>query len=145
MSDVAIQLGLSGFVLFTIGLFVGFVIPAMRNPRMGLSAHLTAAQTGPALIAMALFWEFFSVPEGWTAPLLYALIASSYLLVLGIMFAAIFGASRALPIAGKGYQAGRGKELFVSLMVKGSSVVMALTSMIICYFALAHAAKTNWP
>ncbi len=138
MSPLLILLGTAGFVLFTLGLLIGFAIPLMRNSRMGLSAHLTAAQTGPALIAFALFWNYFSVPESWTPHVVYALIASSSLLVLGIALAAVFGASEALPIAGKGYRANKTKEFLVSSLVKGSSVVMALACITICYFALSN-------
>ena len=55
MTATAILLGKAGFVLFALGLLIGIAIPKLRNPRMGLSAHLTAVQTGPTLIAIALF------------------------------------------------------------------------------------------
>ncbi len=138
MSGPAIFLGAAGFVLFTLGLLIGFAIPVLRNPRMGLSAHLTAAQTGPALIVMALFWNYLAVPESFTAVIVYVLTASSYLLVLGIGLASVFGASQALPIAGKGYRAGRAKELLVSALVKGSSLAMALACVTICYFLFTN-------
>ena len=136
MSDLTILLGKAGFVLFTLGLLIGFAIPAVRNSRMGLSAHLTAVQTGPALIAVALFWKYLSVPEGWSLPLIAGLIASSYLLVLGIALAAIFPASDALPIAGKGHRGTASQERVVSLLVKGSSVIMALDCLTIVWFAV---------
>lgn len=136
MSAIAIFLGKAGFLLFTLSLLIGFAIPAVRNSRMALSAHLTAAQTGPALIAIALFWHYLGVPESWAWLTVYALTASSYLLVLGISLAAIFGASEALPIAGKGYDATKVQELVVTLLVKGSSIVMAVACLAISYFAL---------
>lgn len=138
MSAIALFLGKAGFLLFTLGLLIGFTIPAMRNSRMGLSAHLTAAQTGPALIAIALFWRYLGVPESWAPLTVYALTASSYLLVLGIALAAIFGASEALPIAGKGYGAARTQELVVTILVKGSSIVMAAVCIAISCFALTN-------
>lgn len=131
-------LGKAGFVLFTIGLLLGAVIPKMRNSRMGLSAHLTAVQTGPALIVFALFWQYLSVPVLWTPLLVYALLLSSYILVLGIILAALTGASEALPIAGKGHQASPFQEQLVSILVRGSSVVMALSCIVICYFTLTN-------
>ena len=138
MSGDAVFLGAAGFVLFTLGLLIGFAIPALRNSRMGLSAHLTAAQTGPALIAVALFWNYLAVPESLAAAVVYVLVASSYLLVIGIALAAMFGASEALPIAGKGFQADRAKEMLVAVLVKGSSVAMALACVTICYFLIIN-------
>ena len=138
MNATIMLLGKAGFVLFTFGLLLGVAIPKMKNPRMGLSAHLTAVQTGPSLIGFALFWQYLAVPETWTSTLVYALISSSYVLVLGIMLAGLTGASEALPIAGKGHQASPFQEQLVSILVRGSSVAMALSCVVICYFTLAN-------
>jgi (hydroxyamino)benzene mutase len=138
MSATLMLLGKLGFALFSLGLLLGVALPKMRNPRMGLSAHLTAVQTGPALIGFALFWRYLAVPESWTPMLVYALIFSSYVLVFGITLAGFTGASEALPIAGKGHQASRFQEQLVSILVRGSSVVMALSCVVICYFTLTN-------
>ncbi len=136
MSGDATELGIAGFVLFTLGLLIGFAIPAVRNPRMGLSAHLTAAQTGPALIAVALFWNALKVPAAWTPWLIHGLAGSAYVLVAGILLAAIVGASEALPIAGGAHRASGLNEAIVSVLVKGSSLVMAAACLAICYCAI---------
>ena len=136
MSAAILALGVSGFLLFALGLLLGFAIPAVHNPRMGLSAHLTAAQTGPALITFALFWEYLSIPSTWSVPLAYALTVSSYVLVVGIALAAVFGASEALPIAGGRHRSSKSREAIVSLLVKGSSIVMVLAVLIISFFAV---------
>jgi (hydroxyamino)benzene mutase len=136
MDEALLNLGRAGF--FTAGLLLGVAIPKMQNPRMGLSAHLTAVQTGPALIAFALFWHYLAVPQVWTSVLAYALVVSSFALVLGITLAGFTGASEALPIAGKGYQASRFQEQLVSFLVRGSSVVMAVSCIAICYFTLTN-------
>ena len=137
MSPLAVLMGKAGFLLFTLGLLLGFAIPKLRNPRMGLSAHLTAVQTGPALIAFALFWRFLAVPTPWEAPLIWILCVASYALVTGILFAAVSGASEALPIAGSGYRASKAKETGVAILVKGSSLAMALVCLAIAWFAIA--------
>ncbi|WP_066481863.1 MULTISPECIES: hypothetical protein [unclassified Sphingomonas] len=136
MTATAILLGKAGFVLFALGLLIGIAIPKLRNPRMGLSAHLTAVQTGPALIAIALFWPYLTVPEAWAAGVIHALWLSSYLLVAGILLAALVGASRSLPIAGQGHRASQTMETVVTVLVKGSSLVMAVAAVAICFFAL---------
>ena len=88
------------------------------------------------LVALALFWGHLSIPDAWTPLLVHAVMASSYLLTLGILLSAIFGASRALPIAGKGYSASKSRELVVSTLVLGSSFAMLLAYLTICWFAL---------
>ena len=136
MTDTTLMLGISGLLLFAIGLLLGFGIPLFRNTRMALSAHLTAAQTGPALIAIALFWQNCAVPADWEDPLALALGASSFGLVFGIALAALTGASNALPIAGKGYGASVLAERLVTVLVAGSSVIMMAAIACLCWFAL---------
>ena len=135
MSDIAILLGKFGFLLFTLGLLIGAAIPRFHNSRMGLSAHLTAVQTGTALIAFGLFWQYFGITPGASKPLGFSLLLSSYMLVAGLILAAIFGASETLPIAGTGFAATKAKERIVSILVVGSSVWMVLACLAICFFS----------
>jgi (hydroxyamino)benzene mutase len=125
-------LGQSGFLLFTLGLVVGAIIPKFRNPRMGLSAHLTAVQTGTALIAIALFWPQLAVPEAWASALCLSLIGSSYFLTFGLAMSATTGASRILPIAGHGFSASKSLERIVAAVVLASSVWMLVACLVIC-------------
>jgi hydroxylaminobenzene mutase len=46
-----------GALLFFLGLLSGFAIPAMTNPRMGLSGHLEGVMNGTFLIAIGLAWS----------------------------------------------------------------------------------------
>ncbi|MEW4448205.1 hypothetical protein [Qipengyuania sp. JC766] len=136
MNPAPLFLGTSGLLLFAIGLVLGFAIPLLRNSRMGLSAHLTAVQTGPALVAIGLFWRYCSVPPAWDWPLAVVLAGSSYILVCGIGLAAATGASEALPIAGKGHRGTRMQERLVSVLVVGSSLAMLGAIIPVCWFAL---------
>lgn len=136
MGDVNFALGKAGLILFTIGLALGAFIPKFRNPRMGLSAHLTAVQAGTALIAFGLFWPYFNV-AGWASGLLsISLILSSGLLVVGLCLAAAFGASKSLPLAGNGFRANPAIETIVSALTVGSSVWMLLACLAICLFGI---------
>lgn len=136
MDAVELLLGKAGFLIFTIGLAIGAAIPRFRNPRMGLSAHTTAVQTGTALIAFGLFWPRFEV-DSWAAmPLAVSLIASFCVLILSLVLAAYFGASEALPIAGAGFSSSKTKERIVSILAVGSSVWMLLACFAVCSFFL---------
>lgn len=57
-SDSQTQLGNKliryGILLFLLGLLTGLAIPAMRNPRMGLSSHLEGTMNGMLLILFGL-------------------------------------------------------------------------------------------
>lgn len=50
-----------GIVLFLLGLLTGFVIPAMQNPRMGLSSHLEGTLNGMLLILFGIIWSKLSL------------------------------------------------------------------------------------
>lgn len=136
MGSVEVLLGKSGFILFTIGLVIGAAIPRFRNPRMGLSAHTTAVQTGTALIAFGLFWPQFEIADWAAMPLAVSLIGSFSVLIVSLVLAASFGAGEALPIAGKGFSSTRAKEQTVSFLALGSSLWMLLACIAVCFFFL---------
>lgn len=137
MGDAPLLLGKAGLALFTGGLVLGALIPKFRNPRMGLSTHLTAVQAGTFLLAIGVFWPRFGVPNGLDGALAWALIGSSFVLTIGLAAAAATGASRALPIAGQGFRAGKTQEGLVTLLVLASSVVMLLACCCVLFFAFA--------
>ena len=136
MDTIAMTLGKGGFLLFTAGLVLGAAIPRFLNPRMALSAHLTAVQMGTALIAFALFWPQFGIACWAEVPIGVALLASSWLLVASLALAAALGASRVLPIAGKGFAASPAREVLVAVGTIGSSALMLIACLAVCLFLL---------
>jgi hydroxylaminobenzene mutase len=124
----------AGFALFVGGLLLGVAIPRFKSPRLGLSAHLTAVQGGIALIAIGLLWPRFHFGTLTSTVLSFALWISTWLLSLGIALAAVYGASRVLPIAGQGIRASAKQEQAVAILVVGSSAILTLSSIVI--FAL---------
>ena len=57
MSPIERRLCQSGLLLFFLGLPLGFVIHSLPNPRVALSAHLNAVQSGTALMVLGLMWS----------------------------------------------------------------------------------------
>lgn len=94
-----------GVLLFLLGLLTGLGQGIYRNPRVGLSAHMTGVQSGTVLIAFGLLWPHLGIAAGWAAPVAHALWLSFYAIWLALVLAAFFGASKVLPIAGKGFTA----------------------------------------
>jgi hydroxylaminobenzene mutase len=94
-----------GITLFFLGLLTGFVIPVMRNPRIGLASHLEAVMNGMFLILLGLLWHKLRLSVGalkWG----YSLsLFGTYTNWVTNLLAAIWGAgAEMLPIAGGGYQ-----------------------------------------
>ena len=124
MSQASKQLVVAGAILFLLGLLQGAAVPYVLNPRMGLSAHLTAVQGGTAIMVAGAVWGWTRLSLQWDRIGRWATIAGMYGLWLGLTLSAATGASDSLPIAGKGYSAGEAVETAVSLAVAGSSVVL---------------------
>jgi len=120
-----------GAVLFLIGLIQGGLIPAFMNTRMALSAHLAAVQSGMALMIFGIIWELLSLKEKWLNVAYWSGLASMYLVWLSITLSAIFGASKALPMAGKGFSASYLVEVSVVITVYTGAALGILSSLLI--------------
>lgn len=115
------SLVVAGALLFLLGLVQGGGVSMFANPRMALSAHLTAVQSGTALMIVGII-----LPMAVWSPFvqrlsLRTMVGGFYGLWLGISLAAMTGASETLAIAGRGYGANRAIEAAVSVLVIGSS------------------------
>jgi (hydroxyamino)benzene mutase len=116
----------AGAILFLLGLLQGGVIQSFTNPRMALSAHLTAVQCGMALMIAGLVWPAVSLSARAGKAAQWGIIFGMYGLWLGLDFSAATGASENLPIAGAGHQAGATTEALASALILGSSGIMIL-------------------
>src|SRR4249920_1794675 len=95
------SLAFAGTLLFLLGLLTGAGIPFFRGPRIGLSAHVAAIQSGLALLAVAWLGGHLVLSEAWAAAIAHTLWLSLYVLWVGLVFAAVYGTGRTLPLAGK--------------------------------------------
>ena len=120
------SLVVAGAILFLLGLLQGAAVQSFANPRMALSAHLTAVQSGLALMIVGVIWRAVSLNATLLKVARWAIIIGMYALWLGLTLSAASGASDALPIAGAGYSAERFYEAVVSTTVLVSSGLMTL-------------------
>lgn len=118
------QLVMAGAILFLLGLIQGAAVPYFLNPRMGLSAHLTAVQSGTAMMIGGAVWSWANLSGRWDLVGRGGIIAGMYGLWLALTLSAATGAGESLPIAGAGYSAGEFPEAIVSMTVAGSSLAM---------------------
>jgi (hydroxyamino)benzene mutase len=91
-----IQLGL---VLFLLGLLVGFAIPLVKNPRMGLTSHLEGLLNGMVLILLGLVWPRVALAPGMLKATFWLAIYATFANWMATLLAAIWGAGRSMPIA----------------------------------------------
>jgi (hydroxyamino)benzene mutase len=115
-------LAFSGTLLFLIGLLSGFAIPFLRSPRIGLSAHVAALQSGLALLAVAWVGGRLTLPDGWAAAIAHTLWISLYVLWIGLLFAGAYGTGRTLPLAGAGLRAKPWQETTALVLIGAASL-----------------------
>ena len=120
------SLVVAGAWLFLLGLLQGVAVSMFANPRMGLSAHLTAVQSGTALMVLGAVWSIAVWPEKVEMLSFWTTLVGTYGLWLGLTLAAATGASEALPMAGKGFSASQTIELGVSgvVMISGGLMIV---------------------
>lgn len=117
---------IAGALLFLLGLLQGAVVQFFANPRMGLSAHLTAVQSGTAVMVAGLAWRYVSLTTRLSAVAVWNIIGGMYGLWLGLTLSAATGASAVLPIAGAGYSAALPVELGVAALIYLSSAAIVI-------------------
>jgi (hydroxyamino)benzene mutase len=119
MNRLQVQLG---FVLILIGLFTGFAIPELKNPRLGLAAHNVAMMCGLVLIALGALARFFVLGARASAVMMGSWVYAAYANWLACLLGGITGASRLTPIAGAGTSGDAVSEAVVSFLLLTLSV-----------------------
>jgi len=127
-----------GIFLFLLGLLTGLAVPALTNPRMGVSAHLEGVLNGIFLIILGLIWrELRLTPSAATATFRIALYGT-YANWAATLLAAILGTSRLTPQAGAGYSAAVWQEVIVAF-----GQVSLVVAMLICCILVLTGLSTN--
>ncbi len=125
-----------GALLFFLGLLSGFVIPAMTNPRMGLSGHLEGVMNGTFLIVIGLAWHRLHLAQQLLTITYCLLLYGTFANWLFIQLAAIFGTSAMTPIAGAGQEGQPWQETLITagLFSVGIAMVVACGLMVWGFF-----------
>lgn len=136
MDSVNHTLASAGIILFLIGLLNGFAIPLGRSPRLSLSAHTTAVQSGTFLIALGIFWPFIEAPGGWGTIISHVLWISLHVLWLALFLSGVLGAGRSLPLAGGGVETKPLIQAAVSTTLHAGTLGTTLAVAIVAYWTI---------
>jgi len=121
-----------GLVLFVIGLLTGFAIPALKNPRMGLTSHLEGVLNGMFLVLLGLLWPHVHLPHAWGVTAVVLIVYSAFANWLGTLLAAAWGAGRKLaPIAAGDHEASKVNETVFGFLVVSLSVAVVIGVVIV--------------
>ena len=120
-----------GIFLFFLGLLSGFAIPAVTNPRLGLSAHMEALMNAVLLIVVGgIVWNELKLSDRIAKAVFWLFLYAAYGSWFFCLLAAIFGASKILPIASAGYTAAPWQEAVVRI---GLSLVAISVTLATCF------------
>lgn len=123
-----------GFLLFLLGLITGFIIPAMQNPRMGLSSHLEAVMNGMFLILLGLIWNKLTLSQNASKTTYILALFGTFTNWLTTLLAAIWGAgAEMMPIAGKNFQGTMWQEVLIKIGLISLSLSMILVCLIVLW------------
>jgi (hydroxyamino)benzene mutase len=133
MEGASSILSFMGALLFLLGLLTGFGIPMFRSPRIGVSAHLDAIESGLGLIAFGLLIPHLTISLGWASFIGYTMWISLYVLWLGLLFGAVWGTGRTIPIAGAGVSAEPWQENSARSLISLGSIgsVVAIVALLV--------------
>jgi hydroxylaminobenzene mutase len=92
-----------GMLLFLLGLVTGLVVPALTNPRMGVSAHLEGVMNGTFLAVLGLVWRELRLGPRALRFTFGLALYGTYVNWASTTLAAAFGTSELTPIAGAGH------------------------------------------
>ena len=108
-------------------MITGFAIPAMQNPRMGLSSHLEAVMNGMFLVILGLIWPKLHLSNralNWG----YGLsLFGTYTNWITTFLAGIWGAgAEMMPIAAGGFLGTAWQEIFIKIGLISLSFAMVI-------------------
>jgi len=126
MNPISQQLLIWGTVLFLLSLLIGAAVPVFINPRMGTAAHVAGLQSGMTLWVLGLMWHRLVLPAGAQRATQVLAVGGLYAIFASLALAALWGTSRATPIAGAGHQASLARESAVTVLLAGGSLASVI-------------------
>lgn len=117
-----------GVFLFFLGLIVGLIVPALSNPRMGVSSHIEGVLNGIFLVILGLIWHKLDLTDRWLRITFWLAIYGTYANWLGILIAAIFNAGKMLGIVANG----KGGPIIAEGIVTFLLITLSVAMVIIC-------------
>jgi hydroxylaminobenzene mutase len=117
-----------GLTLFLAGLITGFAVPLTANPRAGLAGHLEGVMNGTFLLALGCAWSELRLGALASRAVYGLVLFGAWANWVGTTLSAVFGTSKATPIAGAGHAGTLLQEnLVLGILVSvGLSMVTAI-------------------
>lgn len=122
-----------GMALFLLGLIVGLVEEKLRNPRMGLAAHLEGLMNGTFLIAVGSAWSDVRLSRRLGNVAFGAALYGAYANWVTTTLAAIFGTAALTPLTSGALHAAQWQELVVGAGFISVALAMLVSSALLLW------------
>lgn len=133
-----------GVFLLFLGLLTGLAIPGLKNPRMGLSAHLEGILAGMFLILLGgVVWQQLKLSATQAVFAFWLSLYGAYATWAYTVLGAFLGTSRLTPIAGAGYSAPAWQETLVQVALVSEVMAILLALGLLLYGLRAGAPITQ--
>jgi (hydroxyamino)benzene mutase len=132
-SNTPRQLKMLGMLLFLFGLITGFIIMSLKNPRMGLSAHLEGLMNGTFLIVAGFVWNELKISNTLKRVVYGTLVFGTFANWIFTLMAAFFGTSQTTPIAGAGFMGSSLEENLVTAGLVAVGLAMVFSAGVMAY------------
>ncbi len=122
-----------GILLFLAGLVTGLFVQQMKNPRMGLAAHLEGLMNGTFLLALGAAWQEARL-SGRPANVAFgAALFGAYANWAFTTIAAMFGTAAMTPLASGIHKGQPWQELLVTFGFGAVALAMLISSALLLW------------
>ena len=133
----------SGVLLFLLGLLTGFVIPAVANPRMGLTAHLEGVQNGLVLLVIGFVWPELRLGPRLARVTFWLIMYGTFANWATTLLAAIFGTGAMSPQTAAGFQGTQVEEAIVTVGFISLGIAIVAGTVIVLWGLRGTSPKTE--
>lgn len=127
MDDRRRRLFWHGILLFLLGLITGLVEQRVRNPRMGLAAHLEGLMNGTFLLALGGAWSEVRLSSRAAAVAFGSALYAAYANWVVTTLAAVLGTAAMTPLTSGGFKGEQWQEILVTLGFVSVGVAMLVS------------------
>ena len=132
-AQISRKLKMFGMFLFLLGLITGFLMMNIKNPKMGLAAHLEGVMNGTFLIAVGLIWNELKLNKNLKTAAYGTLIYGTFVNWLVTLLSAYFGTSKMTPLSGQGFTGTDLQENIVRLGYTTVGLTMLFSVIVMTY------------
>lgn len=143
MQDRRRRLLWHGMLLFLLGLVTGLFEQALKNPRMGLAAHLEGLMNGTFLLALGAAWSEVRLSDRTSRVAFGLALYGAYANWVATIFAAILGTAAMTPLAAGTFKGQAWQELVVTFGFVSVGLAMLVSSGLLLWGFRGGQAEAN--